>query len=67
MSEQLGIHEVNGGLHDGTRWLDHEDTGIVESINPTTGEVIAKARMAGVEGYERLMNGATEAFKTCTW
>ena len=50
---RLGIEPVNSGC-----WLPEaqECTGrIVESIDPSSGQVIAKVQLASVADYERLM------------
>ena len=59
--EQLGLGAENSGAFDGT-WIDTQGEWL-ESVNPTTGEVIAKVRQATAEDYERVAAANVEAFK----
>ncbi len=57
---RLGIRPVNPGAC-AADWLD--TTGpVIESVNPATGEVLAKVRSASAEDYETVMASAHEAF-----
>jgi aldehyde dehydrogenase (NAD+) len=58
----LGLGDVNPGACSGPEWHAAAGAPLVDSINPTTGEVIARVRPAGAEDYERVMNSATAAF-----
>lgn len=58
---RLGIEPLNSGC-----WLPDakECSGrIIESIDPSTGKVIAKVQLASVEDYEETVAVAQEAFK----
>jgi len=66
MFEELGLEEENSGAFDGS-WID---TGgeIIESVNPNTGEPIARVRQASAEDYERVLQTSVEAFEEWrTW
>jgi aldehyde dehydrogenase (NAD+) len=57
---ELGISDMNSGAYSGA-WLD--TTGeVLESVNPATGEVIARVRQASVAEYETCVAAAEEAF-----
>jgi aldehyde dehydrogenase (NAD+) len=57
---ELGISDMNSGAYGGA-WLD--TTGeVLESVNPATGEVIARVRQASVAEYETCVAAAEEAF-----
>ncbi len=62
MLSRLKIAECNGAVHDGVNWLSHESKGEVVSLNPSTGEPIAKVAKAGRGDYESLVGGAMAAF-----
>jgi aldehyde dehydrogenase (NAD+) len=59
----LGLSEVNPGAWSDGEWHAAPDAPLVDSINPATGEVIARVRAAGVADYERVMTHAVGAFK----
>ena len=59
--EELGLEAENSGAFDGT-WLDTQGEWL-ESVNPTTGEVIAKVRQATAADYEKVAAQSVEAFK----
>ena len=56
----LGIASDNPGAFDGG-WIDTRGE-VLESINPATGEVLARVRAAGPEDYERVSGAAVRAF-----
>jgi aldehyde dehydrogenase (NAD+) len=60
---QLGIKECNPGAcfgHDS--WSETTDAGTIDSINPATGERIARTHSASLEDYERLIAIAGRVF-----
>ncbi|MDA8016874.1 MAG: aldehyde dehydrogenase family protein [Thermoanaerobaculia bacterium] len=57
---ELGIDEVNSGGYDGS-WLDTQGE-LLESVDPTTGQVIASVRQAQADDYERIAERSVEAF-----
>jgi aldehyde dehydrogenase (NAD+) len=62
----LGLSRDNPGAFDG-EWIDTQGPAL-ESVNPTTGEVIASIRTATAEDYERVVTTAVEAFEAWrTW
>jgi aldehyde dehydrogenase (NAD+) len=60
--EKLHIEPVNSGACYGD-WIAEPSGGEMASLNPATGETLAKIRMAGPEDYECVMARAAEAFQ----
>jgi aldehyde dehydrogenase (NAD+) len=58
----LGLGEVNDGAWSGA-WHSSASAKVAESVNPATGEVIARVRTAGAQDYERVLASAAEAFR----
>jgi aldehyde dehydrogenase (NAD+) len=58
--EQLGIEQENAGAYCG-EWLDTKG-GLLQSLNPATGKVIASVREASQKDYQRVSDAAHEAF-----
>ena len=58
---ELGIQEVNSGVSDG-QFFDPTGGKEVDSLDPATGQVIAKVKIADIEDYERVIFAAQEAF-----
>ena len=53
--KELGINNVNYGACSGTKeWSSSQDGGLLESINPSTGEVIASIYQATENDYEQI-------------
>jgi aldehyde dehydrogenase (NAD+) len=59
--ERLEIESVNSGACWG-EWIPNPAGGELVSINPATGEEIAKVRMAGPQDYQEIMRHAADAF-----
>jgi aldehyde dehydrogenase (NAD+) len=58
---QLGIQDNNPGACFGfDNWSDTSDAGQIESINPATGQTIARVNSASLADYEKVMNSARE-------
>jgi len=56
---ELGLSEINAGTYAGDAgWLADENAALVDSINPATGQVIARVRASTVAGYEQVMQSA---------
>jgi len=55
--QRLGIEDDNAGAWSG-EWSQTTDAGVVESINPTTGKVIARVNAASVADYEQVIGRA---------
>ncbi len=59
----LGLNDVNPGCWSGDGgWLADDAAPLIESVNPATGEVIAKVRGATAADYERIVASAAAAF-----
>jgi len=59
---QLGIHDVNEGTSTGA---ERFATGaILESYSPVDGQLIANVKTTSAADYEKVIQAATEAFKT---
>ena len=58
----LGIKELNEGTSTGSEWFSNGE--IIESYSPVDGQLIGKVKATTAEDYERVMQKATEAFKT---
>jgi aldehyde dehydrogenase (NAD+) len=59
--EKLNIQAVNSGACHGD-WIDSPEGGLLESISPATGEVLASVRMAGAADYQAVVGRAATAF-----
>jgi aldehyde dehydrogenase (NAD+) len=57
---QLGLEESNSGVYAG-KWLPGSGREM-ESINPSTGEVLATVRRASVDEYEQVVQTSVDAF-----
>lgn len=62
---KLGLEEINAGAWcaDGG-WSSEPSAPVIESINPATGEVLARVRTATVADYERIITSARKTFET---
>ena len=58
--KELGISDINSGAYNG-QWLECSGP-LLETYNPTTGELIAKVQQATAEEYEACVAAAQEAF-----
>ncbi len=62
--KELGIESVNSGACSGPgQWAPVEGRELLASVNPATGEEIAKVAQANEDDYEKVMAEAVEAFK----
>ena len=59
--ERLHIEAVNSGACYGD-WIANPAGGQLESINPATGELLAKIQLAGPPDYEAVVAQASDAF-----
>ena len=59
----LRFGKINSGVSDG-EWIEKPSGGELVSVNPSTGEVIARVLQAGLQDYERVATKASEGFKT---
>ena len=61
--DKLGIEQCNPGACFGPEsWSTAKDTGFVDSINPATGERIARVWGASAGDYEKIISVARETF-----
>ncbi len=60
---ELGIQEVNSGVSTGV-FLEAPSGKEIESVEPSTGKVIARVRTAGGEDYEQVVAACDNAFQT---
>ncbi len=62
--KELGIERINPGACSGSgNWSPVENRELVASMNPATGQEIAKVAQATEQDYEKVMEAAVEAFK----
>jgi aldehyde dehydrogenase (NAD+) len=59
--KNLGIEEMNAGGFNGS-WVSDDKGGVLESVSPIDGKVIAKIQQVSEEGYEKIITKAHEAF-----
>lgn len=59
----LGLQAINPGTWYGSESSEDTSAGLIESINPTTGEVIAAVRNTTPQEYERVIKMAQESFE----
>lgn len=60
--EILGVKAINEGTSTGNNHFSNGD--IIESYSPVDGQLIAKVKTTTAADYEKVMQTATEAFKT---
>ena len=58
----LEIGPWNSGAS-GESWIDRPSGGELVSLNPATGEAIARIGMAGADDYERIVSEAVDTFR----
>jgi aldehyde dehydrogenase (NAD+) len=63
MLEELGLARTNAGTWCGDGWLDDANSRLIESLNPSTGEVIARVRATTPAQYEQVLASAVAAAK----
>ncbi len=62
--KELGIEKVNYGACSGAgKWSTSQNGGLIESVNPSTGELIASVYQATESDYDIIVKDAEEAFK----
>ncbi len=62
--KSLGLTADNSGTYLGNgEWANTQDAGVLEPINPSTGEVIARVHASSVSDYETIVARAQAAFK----
>ncbi len=61
--KKFNILEFNyGACIGGHKWLKTDDAGIIESINPSTGELLAKVYKCSEKDYDAVLKYSSEAF-----
>ncbi|SVC12009.1 uncharacterized protein METZ01_LOCUS264863, partial [marine metagenome] len=61
---ELGINEFNFGACSGNgQWSKSKDGGVIESINPSNGELIASVHQSTEDDYNKILNASIDAFK----
>lgn len=60
--EDLGIKDINEGTSTGKNFFGSGD--LIESYSPVDGKLIAKVKSTTKEDFEKVMQAATEGFKT---
>lgn len=62
--EKLGLSAVESGTYLGNgEWSKTADAGVLEPVNPTTGEVLGKVNASSRADYQVIMERAEAAFK----
>ncbi|MDO4709600.1 MAG: aldehyde dehydrogenase family protein [Pseudomonadota bacterium] len=62
--EKLGLSAVESGTYLGNgEWSKTADAGVLEPVNPTTGEVLGKVNASSRADYQLIMERAEAAFK----
>ncbi|MGB5245046.1 MAG: aldehyde dehydrogenase family protein [Woeseia sp.] len=59
---KLGLDDVNPGTWSGAKALQSKDAPLIESFNPSNGELIASVRSTTKAEYETVIKHAQEAF-----
>ncbi|MBT8253725.1 MAG: aldehyde dehydrogenase family protein [Flavobacteriaceae bacterium] len=60
--KKLGVQTINDGTSTGDNWFGNGD--IIKSYSPVDGQLIGSVRSTTKEDYERVIQTATEAFKS---
>ena len=61
----LGLADTESGTYLGNgEWSTTKDAGIIEPVNPTTGEVLGKVYASSQADYDTIIERAQAAFKT---
>jgi len=61
---KLGIEDFNPGAYFGDgEWSETRDNGVIEAINPASGEVIARVYGASSDDYDRVVTRARAVFQ----
>jgi aldehyde dehydrogenase (NAD+) len=60
--KRLGLAAVNPGTWYGSEHSEDATTGLIDSINPTTGDVLASVRNTSAAEYERVIETAQASF-----
>ena len=62
--DELGVNKTNlGSCFGHNDWIDNKDSGLIESFNPATGELIGSVYSASEADYEKVVTEAQKVFK----
>ncbi|MFQ6005154.1 MAG: aldehyde dehydrogenase family protein [Woeseia sp.] len=61
--DRLGLSETNPGSWSGAESYESGDAGLIKSVNPASGEVIAGVRSSTAEEYDKIIDNARAAFR----
>lgn len=61
--DSLGLEAVNPGTWHGSESSEDSSAPLIESVNPTTGEIIAAVRNTTAAEYERVIKTAQQSFQ----
>ena len=61
--DRLGLDAINPGTWYGSEHSEDSSAALIDSINPTTGDVIASVRNTTAADYERVVTMAQESFQ----
>ena len=62
--ERLGLAAENSGTYlGGGEWGGTRDAGVIEPVNPATGEIIARVYASSARDYETIVARAQDAFR----
>jgi aldehyde dehydrogenase (NAD+) len=62
--KQLGVGQDNPGAYFGNgEWSATRDQGVIESVNPASGELIGRVYGASADDYERVIATAAHVFE----
>ena len=54
--EKLGVNNINhGACIGGYKWIESNDSGVVESYNPSNGELLAKVNKCNENDISKLI------------
>jgi aldehyde dehydrogenase (NAD+) len=60
----LGLRDIESGTYLGNgEWSKTSDAGVIEPVNPTDGEVLAKVQASSQADYDLIVERAQQAFK----
>ena len=63
---ELGLDSLLGKVHPGVwskdGWLAPRDTGVIESINPSNGQVLGRVQGAGLRDLQNVIESSRAAF-----
>ncbi len=61
--KKLGVKDINYGACINGWWSTTEDAGVIESYNPTNGELLGKVYQCSEDDYERVIKESQDAFE----